>query len=198
MHRTTTVLAILLALALSAPALASVTVAGTGEPAFTSSAQNTQWVHYSSANTSGYKITFNYYDNNSLIKSEAVPVSANGNADLWVNWSGVATLSEGHMYSICATGYFQFPNDNLWYMDGSDSCTNGTQVGKRTRTTIDRTKPVASIAVESGAQYANNTGVHYRIEYSDNLSTPFPANFLCRDLGADPAQACQDGFNIKD
>jgi hypothetical protein len=199
MHRVTTVLAIAFALAAAAaaaaPAAASVTVAGTGEPAFTSSAQNTQWVHYSSSNNAGYKVTFDYYDNNVSVKSETVFVNANGSADMWGNWSGT-TLIEGHTYSICATGFFQFPNDNLWFMDSVNSCTDGAQSGKRTYTTIDRTKPVVSTAIEGGAQYANSRALHYRIDYADNLSSPFPANFLCREIGGDPAQACQSGFQM--
>jgi hypothetical protein len=195
MHRVTTVLAIAIALVVAAPAAASVTVAGTGEPAFTNSVQNTQFVHYSSANNAGYKVTFEYLDNNVSVKSETVTVNPNGSADLWANWSGT-TLLHGHTYSICATGYFQFPNDNLWFMDGTNSCTDGAQTGKRTSTTIDRSKPSAAIAIEGGAQYANSGALHYRIDYMDDLSNPFPANFLCRDVGGDPAQACQGGFAI--
>src|SRR3954451_14568096 len=196
MHRMTTVLAIAFALAAATPAAASVTVAGSGEPAFTNTTQNTQWVHYNSANTSAYKLTYDYYDNNILVKSLSVPVGANTSADMWANWSGVATLTEGHTYTICASGYFQFPNDNLWFMDGVNSCTDGAQTGRRTYTTIDRTKPTASIAIEGGAQYANSRDLDYRIDYADNLSNPFPANFLCREAGGDPAQACQSGFQL--
>jgi hypothetical protein len=54
----------------------------------------------------------------------------------WARWSGVAPLQHGRQYGICVQGQYTFPNDSLWISDGPNSCSAGTNLGKRTYTTI--------------------------------------------------------------
>ena len=62
----------------------------------------------------------------------------NGAQNVWANWSGVKTLQHGGQYGICAQGAYSFPNDSLYFPDGPNSCSTGTQLGLRAHTTIDR------------------------------------------------------------
>src|SRR3954452_13337473 len=87
----------------AAPALADLTVAGTGEPRFTNTTTNTQWAHYQgSSSYESNQLEYEYYDNSTFNRMLTVPVAANGNADVWANWSGIVSpLLEGHTYGIC-------------------------------------------------------------------------------------------------
>ncbi len=106
--------AALCALALAGPASAQVQPAGTGEPLFTNSTQNTQWL--------------------------------------------------------------ECPN----------SCSMGTQLGRRAHTTIDRSKPAAAIQLATGAAFVKDGKVPVRVDFSDDVAGPFPANFLCFRVGGGP------------
>src|SRR5688572_3790194 len=91
------------AAAVAEPAAAQVQPAGTGEPAFTSSAQNTQWFEWpATSGADGYRIRFDHYSNNALTANPSYPMSNGGT--VWANWSGVATLQHGGQYGICAQG----------------------------------------------------------------------------------------------
>src|SRR5215212_11044712 len=71
------------------PAAAQIQPAGTGEPAYTNSAQNTQWFEWPATSGIGaYRGTFSYYENNTLRGSETVPLSNGGST--WSNWVGIA------------------------------------------------------------------------------------------------------------
>jgi hypothetical protein len=190
MRRLLTALVIGTALLIAGPASAGVTIEGTGEPAFTNTTTNTQWVHWEASGYEAYKTRFDYYDNNSLkTTSEGGQVAGTSTGSQWVNWLGVVSpLLEGHTYAVCATGRGKFANDSIWWPDGPNSCSDGS--GKRSSTTIDLTKPVITVAIDNGAQYSTTGVLAYRINYTDNLAFPFPANFVCRDIGTDPAQAC--------
>src|SRR4051794_10730560 len=95
------------ALIIAAPASAVVYVEGTGEPAFTNSQQNTNWVRWQGSSAyDQYRVEFDYYTNSVLNTTANVPVAANGSGTMWANWSGVATLVEGNSYGICTYGRY--------------------------------------------------------------------------------------------
>ncbi len=59
----------------------------------------------------------------------------------------------------------------------------GTQLGRRAHTTIDRSKPAASIALAGGNAYTNDARVGIQVGFSDDVAGPFPANFMCFQFG---------------
>ena len=192
--RLTTILclgAVACAAAVAEPASAQVQPAGTGEPAFTNSAQNTQWFEWpATAGADAYRVQFSYYENNALRSSPTVNY-ANANAgSVWANWSGVATLQHGAQYGICAQGSYSFPNDALFFPDGPNSCSMGTMLGRRAYTTIDRSKPTAAVQLAGGAAFVKDVKVPVRIDFSDDVAGPFPANFLCFQVGGGPQGVC--------
>ncbi|HET6547699.1 MAG TPA: PKD domain-containing protein [Solirubrobacter sp.] len=159
--------------------------AGTGEPAFTNSTQNTQWLEWpASSGVDAYRIRFDYYENNTLRTSPTYPMSNGGSS--WANWSGVATLQHGGQYGICAQGQYSFPNDSLFFPDGPNSCSMGTTLGRRAYTTIDRSKPTAGLQLAEGAAFVSNTKIPVRIDFADDVAGPFPANFVCFQVGGGP------------
>ncbi len=172
-----------------ASASAEVTVAGTGEPQFTSSSQNTQWVNWEAPSGSdAYRLRITYYRDSVQVTQQTLDVALSAQ-NQWINWSGVATLEEGREYEICVTGLFSLPNDSSFYSEAEDSCEQGDAVGKRTATTIDRSKPTISVQVAAGAAATQNTLLPLTITYADSHSAPFPANFLCVVAGS----ACNGG-----
>ncbi len=54
-------------------AAAAVQPAGTGEPLYTNSAQNTQWFEWpATSGIGGYKVQYSYYENNTLVADPTV------------------------------------------------------------------------------------------------------------------------------
>jgi PKD repeat protein len=105
-----------------------------------------------------------------------------------VNWAGIVSpLLEGHTYTVCTYGRYTI--GGIGTRD-TGSCFDADQTGRRASTTIDRTKPAIGVSIDHGAAYSSTAKLNYQIDYSDNLAFPFPANFICRDVGTDPAQAC--------
>ena len=183
--------AVACAVALAQPAAAQVQPAGTGEPLFTNSAQNTQFFEWA-AQPSGidaYQVQYRYYANNAEVSSPTVNYGA-GPGATWANWSGVASLQHGGQYGICAQGRYSFTNDSLFYPDGPSSCSMGTMLGRRAHTTIDRSKPTASVTLGGGAQYTKDAKVALKVDFSDDVAGPFPANFLCFQFGGGPSGLC--------
>src|SRR3954447_5616706 len=171
-------------------ASAQVQPAGTGEPLYTNSAQNTQWFEWpASAGTDAYRVRYDFYENNTLKASPVVNVNL-GAGSSWANWSGVATLQHGGQYGICAQGQFSLPNDSLFFSDGPNSCSMGTMLGRRAYTTIDRPKPNAAMKLAGGAEFVRDTKVPVQIDFSDDVAGPFPANFLCFQVGGGPQDLC--------
>jgi plastocyanin len=192
MNRFFTLPAVVVALAAStAPASAGVSVAGTGEPLFTNSTQNTQWVSWQAPQSvEAYRLRIRYYRDNVEVGSPVVvPTGLSGTA--WMDWDGVATLEEGKTYAICATGEYRFPNDSIWFADGQSSCSTGALEGKRTYTTIDRTPPTVSATLAGGAAATSQTSIPLAVAFQDAQAGPFPANFVCIQAGTDP---CTNGF----
>jgi PKD repeat protein len=174
------------AAAVAEPASAQVQPAGTGEPAFTNSTQNTQWFEWpASPSADAYRIRFDYYENNVLRTSPTVNLPNVNAGSNWANWSGVATLQHGAQYGICAQGQYSFPNDSLFFPDGPNSCSMGTTLGRRAYTTIDRSKPTAALQLAAGAAFVKDAKVPVRVDFSDDVAGPFPANFLCFDTGTE-------------
>ncbi|HEV7844672.1 MAG TPA: PKD domain-containing protein [Thermoleophilaceae bacterium] len=174
-----------LALVAAGPAVADVTVAGSGEPAYTNSANNTQWISYTvPAGADDYRLHARYYRNNAQVYEYTW--SANTSGTVWMDWTGVATLEHGSTYAICVTGEYSFPNDSLYFSDGPNSCSVGTMLGKRTSTTIDRSKPSTSVALAGGAEFTNSGAIPLSIAFQDDVAGPYPANFLCMAAGTDP------------
>ena len=180
----------LAALVAAAPAAADVTVEGTGEPAYTNSTGNTQWIRWQApAEADAYRLHARYYRDNVQVTEVTWSPGMSGTA--WLNWSGVATLEHGRQYGICVTGEYSLPNDSLYFPDGPNSCSNGTNVGKRSYTTIDRSKPSTSVTVAGGADFTKQQTIPLSIGFQDDVAGPHPANFVCVKAGADP---CQGGF----
>ena len=176
--------------AIAAPASAAVQPAGTGEPAFTRSTQNTQWFEWSApGGIDDYRVTYSYYRDDVLVTT----VTQN-NAQLtsggWADWAGIATLEEGRKYAICAQGAYSFPNDSLYFSDGPNSCSMGVALQRRAYTIIDRTAPSISVSLAGGAATTKSATVGLHIDFQDANAGPFPANFICVKAGADPATGC--------
>ena len=114
--------------------------------------QNTQWFEWPASQGIGsYRVRWDYYENNALVANPTQNPAPNGATNVWANWSGVRNLQHGGQYGVCAQGQYTFPNDSLWISDGPNSCSMGTQLGRRASTTIDRSKPNTAIAVAGGA-----------------------------------------------
>ena len=192
MKRLTIAIALITAVLVpAAPASADVFVEGTGEPAFTKSNQNTQWVRWQAPSGVGaYRLRINYYENNALVKQETYNSPLSGTTS--VNWVGVrANLQEGSTYGICVEGQYQMPNDTLWFPDIYDSCDDGSAQNKRTSTTIDRTAPTTSVSVRGGAATTRDASLPVHIDFTDATAGPNPVNFVCVKPGSDPLAACQ-------
>jgi plastocyanin len=143
-----------------------------------------------SPSADAYRIRFDYYENNALRPSSPTVNLPNVNAgSMWANWSGVATLRHGAQYGICAQGQYSFPDDSLFFPDGPNSCSMGTMLGRRAYTTIDRSKPTAGLQLASGGAFVKDARIPVRVDFSDDVAGPFPANFLCFDVGG-PQGVC--------
>src|SRR5215218_6075043 len=138
--------------ALAQPPASQVQPAGTGEPLYTNSAQNTQFFEWPAqpAGIDAYQVQYRYYANNAEVSSPTVGYGT-GAGNTWANWSGVTALQHGGQYGICAQGRYSFTNDPLFFPDGPNSCSMGTMLGRRASTTIDRSKPTAAIQLAAGA-----------------------------------------------
>ena len=173
------------ALAAAGPAAADVVPEGTGEPAYTNSTQNTQWFRTTVPSGAGaYRLRVRYYANNVLVREETVNSVSSG--VFWANWSGVATLQHGGQYGICVQGEMSFPNDSLYFPDGPNSCSAGTMLGKRTHTTIDRSKPAVAVTAAGGAASTKDGSIPVSIAFSDDVAGPFASTWTCVTAGSDP------------
>ena len=99
-------------------------------------------------------------------------------------------MQHGGQYGICAQGQYTFPNDTLWISDGPNSCSMGTQLGRRAQTTIDRSKPTATLQLAGGAAFTRNTKVALKVDFADDVAGPFPANFICFQVGGSASAVC--------
>jgi hypothetical protein len=173
------------ALATAGPAAADVVPEGTGEPAFTNSTQNTQWFRTTvPSGADAYRLRVSYYANNVLVTQQTVNSVSSG--VFWANWFGVATLQHGGQYGICVQGEMSFPDDPLYFPDGPNSCSAGTMLGKRTYTTIDRSKPTVAVTAAGGAASSKDSSIPVSIAFSDDVAGPFASTWTCVTAGSDP------------
>jgi PKD repeat protein len=169
--------------AVAQPAAAQVQPAGSGEPLYTSSQQNKQFFEWpATSGIDGYRVQFSYYENGTL-RADPTYDAPNGASNYWADWDGVRALAHGSTYGICAQGRYSFVNDPLYFPDGPNSCSMGTMLGRRTHTTIDRSKPAASVALAGGAAYTKDPKIGIQVGFSDDVAGPFPANFMCFQFG---------------
>jgi hypothetical protein len=158
---------------------------GTGEPAYTSSTQNTQWFRTTVPSGVGaYRLKVSYYANNSLVSEQTVNNVSSG--VFWANWSGVANLQHGGQYGICVQGQYTFPNDSLWISDGPNSCSAGTNLGKRTYTTIDRSKPAVAVTARVATRPPKDSSIPVQVAFGDDVAGPYPSTWTCVTAGSDP------------
>ena len=181
-------------LATAGPAAADVIPEGTGEPLYTSSAQNTQWFRTTVPSGVGsYRLKVSYYANNALVSEQTVNNASSG--VFWANWSGIANLQHGGQYGICVQGEYTFPNDSLWIPDGPNSCSMGTQLGRRSYTTIDRSKPSIALTAAGGEASTKSASIPVSIAFSDDVAGPYPSTWTCVTAGTD--QCGQFDYNQK-
>jgi hypothetical protein len=175
---------------LAGPAQASVTIKGTGEPPYTNSANNTQWVQWS--NNGPYSVDFTHYVDNVQVATEG-PFQMPQTGSTWVNWSGIPgtsiPLKEGSTYAVCAQGRFD-DGSGMYFPDGPNSCSDGAMTGRRPYTTIDRTKPTVAMKLAAGADVTKAALLPVHMDFADNIAGPFPANFLCVQYGDTAGGIC--------
>jgi hypothetical protein len=172
-------------LAVAGPAAADVIPEGTGEPLYTNSTQNTQWFRTTvPSGTDDYRLKVSYYANNALVNEQTVGGAQSG--VFWANWSGVASLQHGGQYKICVQGQYSLPNDSLYFSDGPNSCAAGDMLGRRSVTTIDRSKPSAAIEAAGGAATTKSGQIPVSIAFSDDVAGPYPSTWTCIAAGSDP------------
>ena len=108
MKRHLTFIVFLAALVAAAPAAADVTVEGTGEPAYTNSTGNTQWIRWQApAAADTYRLHARYYRDNVQVSEVTWSPGMSGTA--WLNSSGVATLEPGSNTGSALRASTRFP-----------------------------------------------------------------------------------------
>ncbi len=204
LHHALFALGLLLAVAVSGPAAASIGVAGKGEPQFTNSETNSAWLAWTKPQADGvlaYFARLSYYHG---VTGATGPIGATGTTgplgpsggDAGSGELGIpvipapAPLVEGHRYGVCALGTSALlaPPD-AFADDASGTCEDQDVSGRRTYSIIDRTRPSIQVTVNGGTALTRASIIPVRIDYTDNLAFPFPANFVCLRGGIDPATA---------
>ena len=181
---------------LAAPASALVSVEGSGEPMFTRTTTNTVFFRYQGDGFSTYRLHFRYIvlGNNSPVYEEATANLGNpGSTVGFANWTGLPgnaynTLQQGSTYSICTQGETQDLAPPNWLAPTTNSTCIITEP-KSVGTTIDTTPPAISVSVSGSDQFTKTVPIPVVIDYSDDLSFPYAANFICSRVGLDPAAA---------
>ncbi len=176
---------ILCAAVMAGPASAQVQPAGTGEPLYTNSTQNTQWLEWpATSGIDAYRVRYDYYENNALVANPTQSPAPNGATNVWANWSGVKTLQHGGQYGICAQGQFRFPNDAVWIsaraelvLDGHDA----RDAGRTRRSIVPSRRRHSSSQAEWRSPGTRTSSL--KVDFSDDVAGPFPANFLCFQVG---------------
>jgi hypothetical protein len=134
--------------------------------------------------TGSYRLKVSYYANNALASEQTVNNATSG--VFWANWSGVANLQHGGQYSICVQEQYTMPNDSLWISDGPNSCSMGTMLGRRSHTTIDRSKPAVAVTAAGGDATTKSGSIPVSIAFSDDVAGPYPSTWTCVTAGSDP------------
>lgn len=189
-------LALACSLGLPATAPALVSIEGSGEPIFTRTTTNTVHFRYQGDNFTTYRLYFRYY-----VAGNANPVHQEATGNLgnppstaaWADWTGVAggaynTLQHGSRYSICTQGETQDLFYPTWIAPTTNSTCDLSQT-KSTGTTIDTTPPQIAVSVSGTDTFTRTVPIPVQINYADDLSFPYAANFVCARTGLDPSAA---------
>lgn len=168
-----------------------------GEPAFTNSANNTHWFSYQGNGADNFRLVVNYFvgTGGGIFYTERTGTLGNpGLTNAYANWTGIpgvsVPLQEGQTYGVCVSGEDYYSYLSSWVPQiGGSSCSDAIIAGRRTATTIDRTKPTISVAVSGTDTFTRTVPIPVTISYTDNLAFPFPANFICARTGLDPSAA---------
>ncbi len=189
-------LGLLLAVLVSGPAAASIGVAGTGEPRFTNSDTNTVWFSWTKPadNPSApywadlaYKTGATGVVGSTGATGATGPFGPGNSGDYGVRVAP-EPLIDGHSYGVCALGKSLVTPPDFTY-ESAGSCDDAVVSGKRTFSIIDHTRPSIQVTVNGGAALTRASVIPVRIDYTDNLAAPWPANFVCLRGGIDPATA---------
>lgn len=175
------------------PAAASaMSVAGSGEPAYTKGSSNTWWFVWNRDGVTNYRICFTEYIDNVSQGFEGdgcySPGGTGGNT--YLSHTGLAS---GHQYTECAVA----EEDDLgigWTAIPGDVSACGT-------TTMDSSVPVAATDVDGTATYTNDPNMRLKLFYQDTISPPWAtgSTFDCwRKNVNTTATPCQNAPGVID
>lgn len=205
-HHLLFVLLLIGAVLVSGPAAASIGVAGTGEPRFTNSDTNTAWFSWTVPSPPPGQ-TIAEYDADLVYQHGATgqtgttgatgatgPLGAtgptSGEAPVVVTPAGGDAPIDGHTYGVCVLGRYSLVSAPATFTsETAGSCQDASATGKRTGSIIDRGRPAIQVKVNNGVAVTGASVFPVRIDYSDALAPPFPANFVCLRGAVDPATA---------
>ena len=178
--RCVAVAATLLSLSVVSGAGAAVQVAGTGEPAFTKSNDNTVWFSYASP---GLSPGDNYglmmivgKDGATKAPKYFLNLGYAASGTTWFNMTGEypIPLAEGSAYGGCVSGQVFYSYLGAWTPEiGTTSCQDAGIRGLGTVSTIDRSAPQIAVSVNGAAQFANAGPLNVAINYNDAISPPW-------------------------
>ena len=164
------------AAALAQPAAAQVQPAGTGEPLFTNSAQNTQFFEWPAQRRASTPTRSSTATTRTTPRSPPRP-STTARAPAARGPTGPAWRRSSTAASTASAprARYSFPNDSLFFPDGPNSCSMGTMLGRRAHTTIDRSKPTAAITLAGGAAVHEATRRSpLKVDFSRRRRGPVP------------------------
>ena len=184
-------LAALLALAPAAGAV--VYVEGTGEPAFTNTTTNTQWVRWQGSSAyESLQARVRLLRQLGLQPDAGVVEPSRPTAPARRGSTGRASSHRSSRVTPTAsapTAATRSAASRPATPAPASTPTRPASAPRPRSTAPSRRSPSRSTAAP---RYSRTAKLDYQIDYSDNLAFPFPANFLCRDIGTDPATACQN------
>ena len=186
-------LGLLLAVVVSGPAAASIGVAGTGEPRFTNSDTNTVWFSWVRPGSEPYSADLAYKTGATGVVGTTGATGVTGPfGSVGAGEVGIRVqpepLIDGHSYGVCALGKSLVMAPDFTY-DATGSCDDAVVSGKRTFSIIDHTRPSIQVTVNGGTPLTRASVIPVRIDYTDNLAPPWPANFVCLRGAIDPGTA---------
>lgn len=196
--RVTFLVAALASLTAAVSASAAVSVAGSGEPAFTKSATNSFWFtwSFSTSTSQGYRFQVQWSKDGTadgaLTYSPSLGAGPKSGTDSGLFQEHFGALQNGHNYGQCMSDQWWSAQDTggLWISAsfGANNCTNSG--GRRTNSTIDLTKPQVATQVDGTAEYTNDPQMAISVAYHDDISPPWPG---AGNLGAVYTVACSGG-----
>ena len=184
--------AIACAAATAGPASAQVQPAGTGEPLYTNSAQNTQWFEWpASQGADAYRIRYDYYENNTLKASPTVNLpGVNSGIELGELERRGDAAARRPVRRLRA-GPVLAPERLAVLLRRPELVLDGHDA-RAPRVHDDRPLQAdAALQLAAGADVrARTRRSPLRIDFADDVAGPFPANFLCFQVGGGPQNLC--------